>query len=207
MKLFLASYRLGGAGTALARLVPAPRHAVVIANAADAWPAAARAWAVRSEIEMLATIGITARELDLREHIGDPGGVREILDRSSLVWLRGGNTFVLRSRLAQSGADSIITDLVRSGSIVYGGYSAGATIAAPSLEGIEWCDDPAEVVQECGIPAAWSGLGLVPFRIVPHYRSPGHENPERIEALAQHYARAGIDFRALPDSEVIVIDD
>ncbi len=207
MKLFLASYRLGGAGTGLARLVPAPRRATVVANAADAWPAAAREWAVRSEIDMLADIGITARELDLREHRGDPDGVREILARSDLVWLRGGNTFVLRSRLAQSGADGIITDLVREGSLVYGGYSAGAAIAAPSLDGLEWCDDPAESLQECGIPAAWSGLGLVPFRIVPHYRSPGHEHPERIDGLVQQYSRAGTSFRALTDSDVIIIDD
>ncbi|MBD8507938.1 Type 1 glutamine amidotransferase-like domain-containing protein, partial [Hoyosella sp. G463] len=120
MRLFLASYRLGGAGSGLARLVPEPRRAAVVANATDAWPAAAREWAVRSEMQMLASVGITAHELDLRDHIGDPEGVRAVLDRSDVVWLRGGNTFVLRSRLAQSGADAIITELVRDGRIVYG---------------------------------------------------------------------------------------
>ncbi|MBD8507814.1 Type 1 glutamine amidotransferase-like domain-containing protein, partial [Hoyosella sp. G463] len=87
------------------------------------------------------------------------------------------------------------------------GYSAGAAIAGPSLEGLEQLDDPAECLLACGTPATWTGLGLVPYRIVPHYRSPGHEHPERIEDLVQQHSRAGASFRALADSDVIIVDD
>ena len=46
------------------------------------------------------------------------------------------NAFVLRRAMQLSGFDDIIVDLLDADAIVYGGFSAGAVVAAPSLEGI-----------------------------------------------------------------------
>lgn len=205
MRLFLSSYRLGPDPSRLLHLVGVPGRALVVANAADGWPDAARQWAVRSEFAALGALGFDCAELDLRRFVGRPTEVRAELARCSLVWVRGGNTFVLRTLLARSGADTALRELLAADAVAYGGYSAGACVLAPSLRGLELVDDPAEVGPLCGGEPLWDGLGLVPFRIVPHYRSPGHEHPERIEELVQMYRNLGVDYRALADDEVIVI--
>ncbi|WP_307816189.1 Type 1 glutamine amidotransferase-like domain-containing protein [Hoyosella rhizosphaerae] len=183
----------------------------VIANAADAWPPAARKWAVQSEIRSLSQLGYRATEIDLRLfERAEPGAratrLAEALMSHDLLWVRGGNTFVLRSQLARSGADTEIRRAVIDGNLAYGGYSAGACIASPALDGLELCDDVDEVAMVGDGKLMWDGLGLVPFRIVPHFRSPGHENPERIEQLAARYAQEDVPFRALSDDDAIVVD-
>lgn len=208
MRLFLSSYRLGGAPHLLTRLAGTGGRAVVVANAADAWPAQARAWAVRSEVDTLGALGYSCAELDLRRHVGDPAGVRAALAGAALVWARGGNTFVLRAQLARSGADTVLRGLLAEDALAYGGYSAGACVACPSLRGLEALDDPAEVAQACGGAAPrWDGLGLVPYQVVPHHRSPGHEHPERVEALLAWHLREGTPVRALTDTEVVIVQD
>jgi dipeptidase E len=210
VRLFLASYRLGPDPSRFRRLLPAPTPRVaVIANAADAWPPTARDWAVRSEFDSLRALGAAPEEVDLREWAAPTGArapVADVLAGFDAVWVRGGNTFVLRAQLARSGADSALKALVRTGALVYGGYSAGACVLAPTLRGLELVDDPAEARLLADAPL-WEGLGLVPYRIVPHFRSPGHEESAEIEQLAALYAQSGVPFRTLTDDEVIVVDE
>ncbi|WP_041451148.1 Type 1 glutamine amidotransferase-like domain-containing protein [Hoyosella subflava] len=205
MRLFLASYRLGTDSGALTRLCAPPCRVGVIANAADGWPSAARDWAVTSEFTMLRPLGYEPEEIDLRAFIGAPNETVEHLRTYPLIWVRGGNTFVLRARMAQSGADAALQELVGTGAVAYGGYSAGACILSPSLRGLELFDDPAEVPLVCAATPIWEGLGIVTFQIVPHYQSEGHEHPERVDELVHSYTREGVDFRTLRDSEVLTI--
>lgn len=208
MRLFLSSYRFGADPDRLLRLVGTPGRVAVIANAADAW-GSARDSAVVSDLVPLRRLGFTPEELDLREHVGDPGSLRERLAGFPMVWVRGGNTFVLRAQFARSGADTVITDLLRADALVYAGYSAGACVMAPSLRGLETLDDPAEVEPTCGVPVRWDGLGLVDHAIVPHFRSPGYGDDESalIEAVAERYRREGTNYKTLTDDEVIVIGE
>lgn len=208
MRLFLSSYRLGGDPRLLTALCPPPCAVGVIGNAADSWPSAAREWAIRSEFEALAPLGYQPEEIDLRSLAGCTSSeAHNRLQGYPLIWVRGGNTFVLRARLAQSGTDAALCSLVSSGKITYGGYSAGACVLAPSLAGLDTLDDPDECTRVCGVEPIWRGLGLIDFAIVPHYQSPGHESPDAISALVERYERGGVPCRALRDGEVITVND
>ncbi|OZD08663.1 peptidase [Rhodococcus sp. 06-235-1A] len=206
MKLFLSSYRFGGHSDTFVELTGPPSDLAVIANASDAWPAAARESSLRSEFGPLRALGYRPAEVDLREYVGRPAAVERALDGFGAVWVRGGNTFVLRAQLARSGADEILRDRIRSDSIVYGGYSAGACVAAPSLVGVEDADDPREVRPTTGVEPVWSGLDLVDFSIIPHLNSVLDENDSGRTTL-QRLRRDGIACRGLTDEQAIVVDD
>jgi len=128
------------------------------------------------------------------------------------VWVRGGNTFVLRAQLARSGGDAVLGALIRNGRLAYAGYSAGACVMSPSLIGIDSADDPDEVAPTCGVEPRWDGLGFVDFSIVPHCASsadgsadttnPGSEAARMVEACHA----AGVRYRMLTDDQAIVVD-
>lgn len=208
MRLFLSSYRFGADPRRLLGLVGEPGPVAVIANAADAWEVG-RDSAVVSDVAPLRRMGFDAREVDLRDFVGDPESLRAELGRQQMVWVRGGNTFVLRAQFARSGADVVLPELLRSDALVYAGYSAGACVMSPSLRGLERLDDPAEVEPTCGTPVIWEGLGLVDYAIVPHFRSPGYGTEEAtlIEEVAERYRLAGVAHRTLTDDDAIVIDE
>jgi dipeptidase E len=202
VKLYLSSFRMGDRPARLLELLGSARSAAVIANALDDQGAATRREGVERELSALGELGLEPRELDLREHFGLP------LDLSAydLLWLRGGNVFLLRYALAASGADAAIVQLLRDDALVYGGYSAGPCVLAPSLRGLELVDEPEAVEETYGAEPVWDGLGVLDFAIVPHVDSPGHPETERCNALAEHYRAAGVPHRTLRDGEVLVID-
>lgn len=205
MRLFLSSYRFGGHSAAFVELTGPPSDLAVIANASDAWPAAARESSLRSEFGPLRALGYRPAELDLREYVGRPAAFERALEGFGAVWVRGGNTFVLRAQLARSGADEVLADRVRRGSIAYGGYSAGACVAAPSLIGVEDADDPGEVRHATGVDPVWTGLGLVDFSIVPHLNSVLDEQNSG-HVTVQRLRRAGMNCHGLTDDQAIVVD-
>ncbi|MGA6208252.1 Type 1 glutamine amidotransferase-like domain-containing protein [Nocardia testacea] len=204
MRLFLASYRFGAHYDVFASLVGEPGSIAVIANAFDSWPQG-RAAALTSELTPLRALGFRPEEVDLREYAGRPDELGRRLARFPVLWVRGGNTFVLRAQFARSGADLVIPELLESDSVVYAGYSAGACVLGPDLRGLETSDDPAEVRPACGIEPIWTGLGLIDRPIVPHLDSP--TDPERMgNALAERLRAAGTAHWALTDADVVVRD-
>lgn len=204
MRLFLASYRFGDHEERLAELAGGRGRVAVIPNACDAWPAA---WssAVTSDLVPLRRLGYRPEVLDLREYVGRGAELARKLASYPLVWVRGGNTFVLRAQFARSGADLAFARLLADDALCYAGYSAGACVLTPDLHGLETADDPAEVLPACGIEPRWDGLGLVDHRIVPHIDSP--TDPDGLgNALAAEYRAARVPHWALTDDEVIVVD-
>lgn len=216
MRLFLSSYRFGAHVDRFLNLVGGPGPIAVIANAADAWPVQARESAVVSDVVPLRRLGFAPAEVDLRDYVGAPDRLAHALSAFRAVWVRGGNTFVLRAQLARSGGDEVLPRLLRTGVIAYAGYSAGACVMAPSLVGVDSADDPGEVAPTCGVEPRWDGLGLVDFAIVPHCppvggnpqdpvpdtANPGDESARMIEACRA----AGVPYRCLTDDQAIVVD-
>ena len=206
MRLYLSSYRLGDSAGALLALVGNGARAAIVSNALDYVPAATRA-AYRAEISDpiadFAALGIYAQDLDLKEYFGDPDRLENALRGVDLVWAMGGNSFILRRAMAQSGFDTVITELLARDAIVYGGFSAGAVVASPSLNGIELMDDPNEIPAGYDPAVVWDGLGLVDYAIVPHFDSP-HPESVAARAVVNQHARRKTPFRALRDGEVIV---
>jgi dipeptidase E len=122
------------------------------------------------------------------------------------VWVTGGNSFVLRRAMRQSGFDEIASVLVRDGVLVYGGYSAGAVVATPTLKGIDLDDDPDELPDEYAAEVIWDGLGLYPKSIAPHYKS-DHPESAIIDRVVEYFAANAMPYVTLRDGEAIVVDE
>ena len=205
MRLYLSSERLGERAGALLAMVGGSRVAV-IANGYDACTRLARN-VYRAEaydpIAEFQSLGLVAEELDLRAYFGDPRSLQQRLGAFDLVWVMGGNSFVLRRAMKQSGFDTVIRELLEADAIAYGGYAAGAVVAGPSLRGHELMDDPWELPDGYDEPLIWHGLGLTPFAIVPHFRS-RHPEAASAEKVVSYMRARRTRFRAISDGEVIV---
>lgn len=206
MKLYLSSFRLGDHPEHLVALLPKAGRVAVICNAIDAEEPAERRAKVAAEITWLADLGLRPEELDLRSYsergarFGQDLNAR--LTQYDGLWVRGGNVFVLRAALASSGADELLPDLIRSEAFVYAGYSAGVCVLAPSLRGLELCDDVSQLTGEI----SWDGLAVLDHAIVPHLNSPGHPETELVEEVRALYERTGVPHLQLRDGQALVID-
>lgn len=196
MKLYLSSFRLGNHPERLTALLPPSARVAVICNSIDTEDPAVRREKVAEEITWLTELGLRPEELDLRFSTG------EELAEYDGVWVRGGNVFVLRAALARSGADKILPELIRSERLVYAGYSAGPCVLAPSLRGLELCDDADAVDGE----VIWDGLGILDHAFVPHLNSPGHPETELLEQVAHLYDRSGVLYLPIQDGQALVVD-
>ena len=210
MRMYLSSFRMGDRPEHLVAMLPERARVAVVANAMDHQPADERAAGVTREIEALTALGLEPHELDLRAYTGsrpDTERLRTDLGAYDGAWVRGGNVFMLRHALASSGADAVLTELVRADRLVYAGYSAGPCVLAPSLRGLERCDDPDVVQRTAGVPATYDGLGLLDVAFVPHVDSPGHPESELLGEVAARYAADGTPHRVLRDGQALVVRD
>jgi dipeptidase E len=148
MRLYLSSFRIGSRPDELLALLRGGRRAALILNADDYKTPEDRAASLLRELEELRSIGLEPQEVDLRGFFGRPDALRGHLVTVDLLYVRGGNVFVLRRALHQSGADRIIGDLLARDDVVYGGYSAGACVLGPTLRGIESAEDDPHLVPE-----------------------------------------------------------
>jgi dipeptidase E len=196
VKLYLSSFRLGNHPERLTALLPPSARVAVICNSIDTEDPAVRREKVADEITWLTELGLQPEELDLRS------STAEKLPEYDGVWVRGGNVFVLRAAMARSGADEILPELIRSEQLVYAGYSAGPCVLAPSLRGLELCDDADAVDGE----VIWEGLGILDHAIVPHLDSPGHPETELLAAVAELYDRSGVPYLPMRDGQALLID-
>lgn len=206
MRLYLSSYRVGDRAGSLLALLGSGKRAALIENALDLYSEEAREMHRREIYDPaseLNSLGISSTRLDLRRFFGRTEALGAELSSYDLVWVVGGNAFVLRRAMKASGFDDVITRMLDNDEIVYGGFSAGAVVAAPSLAGIQLMDDADEVPAGYDHEPVWDGLGLIDHAIVPHFRSP-HPETAAAERATRHLSGQGLRYRALRDGEVIV---
>lgn len=206
MRLYLSSFRIGARSDELLRLLAGRKRTALILNADDYKDAVDRAMSLQREIEELQGIGLEPVEVDLRRYFGKARELRDTLTSFDLIYVRGGNVFILRRAFHQSGADEIILELLANDAIVYAGYSAGCCILGPTLRGIEEsADDPTIVPAAYQSPVIWDGLAVLPYAFAPHYRS-DHPETTAIDTLVAYYITHHIPFMALRDGEALVVD-
>jgi len=204
MKLYLSSYRLGNKPEVLVNLVSANKKAVVIGNAMDFLTEdAGRKESVQREMDDLTNLGFEPEEVDLRQYFGKPQELRDKLASFGLVWVRGGNVFVLRKAFKESGVDEWLKEQRGNKDLVYAGYSAGVCVLSPSLKGLDIVDNPNTIPEGYSKDTVWDGLGLVSFAFAPHYMS-NHPEAEAVSRLVEYDKKSGIEYKALQDGEVIV---
>jgi dipeptidase E len=190
VKLYLSSFRLGDHPEHLVAMLPAKARIAVV-----------REQKVIAEHRWLVELGLRPEEIDLRDFAPGESDLRARLTGFDGMWVRGGNVFVLRAAMARSGADRILSELIRSEQLVYAGYSAGGCVLAPSLRGLELCDDVPNVDD-----VVWDGLGVLDEAFVPHLNSPGHPETELIEKVRDLYERTAVPYVALSDGQALVVD-
>lgn len=205
MRLYLSSFRFGSDPQALVDLMRREGPVVVIANGLDAEDPATRAERVDEERVRFAALGLDAHELDLRLYLDLPDDLVSALAKAQLVWLRGGNVFVLRHALARTSAGVMLVDLLRRDEIVCGGYSAGPCVLGSTLRGLEAVDDPAPVGDLWKEAPIWEGLAVVNYAVVPHWRSPSHPASELMNRVVASHLATATPHLKLRDGEALVI--
>lgn len=209
MRLFLSSDKFGNRIDLLASLVGQGGRIAVIANALDLIPPARRdtyARTVHDPIADLDAAGLQATALDLREYFARPAALEPVLAGLNGVWVTGGNAFVLRRAMRQSGFDRFAPPLIRTGKLFYGGWSAGAVVACPNLKGIEYMDDPDQVAPGYDPAPVFDGLDLIPFHLVPHYDC-GHAEGPAAERVTMYLLDQAMPYRTMRDGDVLVRDE
>ncbi|MEV4754692.1 Type 1 glutamine amidotransferase-like domain-containing protein [Micromonospora sp. NPDC049559] len=128
MRLYLSSLRTGADPDQIVALAGGARRTALIPNALDGLSARAREASLRRDVDDLGAAGLDVTIVNLRE----PGMVSRLADHD-IVWIRGGNVFVLRRVLADAAADKLLVDLVRRDAVVYGGYTTGGRPSPPRI--------------------------------------------------------------------------
>jgi dipeptidase E len=207
MRLFLSSQDLGTYPEVASKLAGSNKKAAFIKNAQDDKPAEERNFTTPEKKKMFEALGLQLEEIDLRDYFGRQKELAEKISGFGSIWSAGGNTFILRRAMQASGLDVILKELLEKNKILYGGWSAGACVAAPSLHGIEYGDRPQPEAVPDSYPSKeiiWEGLNLVPYMVVPHCKSDwwGKEADECIKYLESH----NIQYKPLEDGQVMVVD-
>lgn len=204
MKLYLSSYHLGDVSKKLKDLVGPNKKAAVIPNALDfSQDLERRKKSNQQEIDDLANLGFMPEELDLRDYFGQIDELRSKIKEYGLIWVRGGNCFVLLRAMKESGFDQIIQGYKGKDELVYGGYSAGVCVITPTLKGIELVDDAKILPEGYKNQTIWDGIGLVNYSFAPHYKS-DHPESEAINKTVEYFIEHKMLFKALKDGEVII---
>ncbi|MEX1995276.1 MAG: Type 1 glutamine amidotransferase-like domain-containing protein [Candidatus Saccharimonadales bacterium] len=207
MRLFLSSYQAGKYNKELLDFLGNIRKMAYISNAKDYKTPKERQEKIEENFDYWRSIGIEPTEIDLRPFFGKKGAEKLLADYK-LVWLGGGNAFLLRRALKYTGIDKFLTTKVRDGSIIYGGESAGAIMASPTLQGSEDDstneDDPHYVPKEYEKKILWDGLGFLDYVPVPHYKSP--DVGDSIDGYVDYLKKRKIPFKTIREEQVLVID-
>ncbi|HEU4607243.1 MAG TPA: Type 1 glutamine amidotransferase-like domain-containing protein, partial [Chitinophagaceae bacterium] len=179
----------------------------VVTNAKDYKTPQEREVKVKELLEYLSDLGLRTTEVDLRKYFSNHAALEKTLKKYQAIWLAGGNVFLLRRALKQSGLDKILYDKVRKNELIYGGESAGAIVAGPTLkfsemEGDE--DDPQYIAEGYDSKVLWDGLNFVNYVPVPHYLDSdyGADIDEYIERLNN----AGIAHKNMTNAQAIIIN-
>lgn len=196
---------MGNHPEALQNLVGDQRTALVINNAVDYRTGEERAERAEREVTQLSAMGIAADLLDLKDYIHDKENLEKRLRAVDLIWARGGNAFLLRRVMKQSGFDTLLLQLLSEDALVYGGYSAGICVLGPSLHGLQLCDDENVVPPGYERPIVWDGLNLLDYTPVPHYKS-DHPESADIDNVVDYMVEHALPYRTLHDGEVIVVN-
>lgn len=207
MKFYLSSYKIGNEEQKLKETAKNGNKKVAyINNALDfATDLKRKNQSDAMDISDLERLGFVVEILDLKQYFYNTEKLEEVLETYDVLWVRGGNTFVLAQAMKLSGFDKIIKQYFKnSKDVLYGGYSAGVCILGPTLAGVDLVDDPEQNPYDEESETIWDGLNILDYTIAPHYKS-GHKESENVDKFIEYMIDEKIPFKALRDGEVITI--
>lgn len=169
----------------------------LIENAADTYFEGSRPWLERNRAAIQGH-GFDVEILDIRQYKSKLSELRTKLMSKDVIWLGGGNTFYLRWLLRDTGVDQLLIELVAQGK-VYGGGSAGAIIAGPTLKHFETADDPKEAPE-----LMLDGLHFTDVVVVPHMDH--GKSASIMRDINEKLRSEGYKTAPLNDADALVID-
>lgn len=205
MRLYLSSFLLGNAPEALVDLVGPSACCCLVLNALDNLPEARDRFQI-SQMAALTALGLRVEELDLRQFFDQPDQLRLALHQFDTLWITGGNAFILRKAMRQSGFNALIGDLLAQDAIAYAGFSAAAVVTHDSLAALAPSAAADQPLKGYRPGVILEGLGITAEAIVVHYDS---DHPGRLQAAeeAAYYRQNGIPHRLLRDGEALLVRD
>lgn len=206
MRLYLSSEGFGNHLETLHKMVGRNNKVLFVDNAKDYLPVVEREVHVQEKKQEFEAAGFDFYELDLREYRDKKKLtiLSKLIEAAGLVWLAGGNTFILRRILAETQADTILTNALQKDLCVYGGSSAGSIVATKTLHGTENGDNPYDVPEDYHEKIVWDGLGLIYPQLVPHFQSDWFGSEAR--AMVDYFETNGMKYETLKDGEVYVVN-
>ncbi|MFO7661086.1 MAG: Type 1 glutamine amidotransferase-like domain-containing protein [Chloroflexota bacterium] len=124
-------------------------------------------------------------------------GVAAIFDRAGVVYISGGNTFLLNHRLHRSGVFDLLQQRIIDGLPVVG-FSAGATICGPTIL-------TSNDMNMCATPY-FEGLNVTPFNFSVHYPSDETTRDKWDEWLSEYHVYYDNSVLALEDDAYLRIN-
>ena len=208
MKLYLSSYKLGNETETLKKwLASTDKRVGYVPNAFDftSMPPENRIKHMDFDMNGLKSLGFTVEVLDFRDYFGKKEGLREKLKILDMLWVSGGNTFVLRQAMHLSGFDQLTKELQEREDFVYGGYSAGCCVLSPTLKGLQTVDEPYDYPYEGLKETIWEGLGVIDYMFLPHYDS-DHPESEKIAEEVVYCQENELPYKTVRDGEVVLVE-
>jgi peptidase E len=148
----------------------------------------------RTAFEHLAEVEI----LDLSQSV-PWGDLDRILQRATVLYIPGGNTYLLLDRLRTSGVFSLIQARVQTG-MLWVGFSAGMVICGPNIL-------TSNNQNVCGL-TDFSGLGFSTYDFMAHYPAgEGEERAQRDGRIRRYHTAYANPVLALEDDGWIKVDD
>lgn len=204
MRLYLSSESFGNHADRLLEMMGENKKVLFISNAKDYMDKVERAEHIKVKRLEFEQVGLTFEELDLRDYFGKKKELAQKLEGIGLLFMSGGNTFILRRAMQYSGLDRLLIEYLMQDKFVYAGSSAGSIVAAPSLHGTEHGDPPDVIPDRYDEDVVWSGLHLVDFYIIPHFLSDGWGAESQM--MKEYFEERELPYKTLMDGQVYVVE-
>ena len=196
MRLYLASYAM----VAMEKIVKhkdcdlVGKKAVFIPTAGDPYD---NKDFVEADKIALEKYSLDVIEVDIKNKSEEE--IREAIGEPDVILVAGGDTFYLMEKLKESGADKVIKEFIKNGS-VYIGSSAGSIICCPTIEGAKEFDDPSLAPKLNN----FDGMGIFKDVIIPHTHKEKYF--ECVKRATEKLESKGYKVYPLTDDDVLFFD-
>lgn len=158
---------------------------------------------IERDVADLERLGIKVEVLDLKKYFTKNSPLKTKLASLRGIFISGGNCFVLRQAMHLSKFDELICGLPKD--FVYSGYSAAGCVLGLSLKVYQIVDDPTQKPYREQKEIIWTGLNIVPWAFMPHYKS-DHPESKDVEKEVEFCKKNKIPYKTLKDGEVLIIE-